>query len=135
MDTKHGKMEKSCQGLPPIKLYKFLTTWSREVTWKIKIIKSPIIKCLLSPIFYRLKLYDLTLVMWQIHKTITSSLSQGLLLLNLTGCWLQGGCSERKQLSRHRLLAKISIAICTAFKFHYVTRTCTLEGIMENLFW
>ena len=50
-----------------------------------------------------LKLHDLKLVEWQIDKII-SPLSQDLRPLNLTGCWLQGGCSECKRLSHYWIL-------------------------------
>ena len=50
-----------------------------------------------------LKSHDLTLDTWQIDKVI-SLLSKDLWQLNLAGRWVQGGCSERKRLSRDRLL-------------------------------
>ena len=46
--------------------------------------------------------HGLTLIRQQIDE-ITSLLSQDLWTLNLAGCWLQGGGSEVKRLSRHWL--------------------------------
>ena len=42
MDTKLGKVETYCEELSPKKFHSSLQTWSREVMWQIKIIKSPI---------------------------------------------------------------------------------------------
>ena len=50
-----------------------------------------------------LKLHELVLVMLEIDRFITS-FSKNVWLLNLVGCWLQGGGSEYKRPSRYLLL-------------------------------
>ena len=48
MDIKFSKLATYCDGLPPIKSQKPLNSWSHEVTWQIKMIKSSILQCLWS---------------------------------------------------------------------------------------
>lgn len=63
----------------------------------------------------------LTLFTWQFDEIISPH-PQDSWPLNWAGCWLQGGRSERKQLSHHRLLVSIEIEN-------------TIRSIQTNLSW
>ena len=120
MDSKHDRKVTYCKGFPPIKShnpwntlnhFKHVVTWNNVVNWigYISICNRPMFTKLGKVMtcyekVQPLNLHDLALVTW------LSPFSQDFWPLNLVGCWLQGGGSERKCLSRRRLLVYCKMA-------------------------
>ena len=77
VDSKRSRIVTYFDGLPPLKPEEFLITWP---TWG-------------------------HMAFWKIYISRNTCSSQHLGLLNLAGCWLQGGASARKRFICHRLLA------------------------------
>ena len=109
MVTKLGRVVTYPEGLPSIKSHDLLVVkGSCEITWQIKTIISPLhftVTCRGGGPFLKvIWTFDHVTNVRSCDKSKQLYLSQDLRLPNLVGCWLRGGGSEHKRLSRHRLL-------------------------------